>query len=61
MAFWWCLQHKTVEEHLGCGSTSRLGPYATPELAAKALERVGKREEEQKKKDEEIKKFWGKE
>lgn len=60
MAFWWCLEHKQVEEYLGCGSTTRLGPYATREQAAGALDRVHQREDEQKKKDEEEEKKWGK-
>lgn len=60
MAFWWCLEHKTVEEHLGCGSTTRLGPYETAEKAAGALSRVKAREGEQEQKDREIEKKWGK-
>ena len=59
MAFWWCLDHKAVEEGLGCGSTSRVGPYEKPEQAAGALERVHKREDEQVQKDKEIEKKWG--
>lgn len=60
MAWWWCLEHKQVEQHLGCGSTTRLGPYETQQQAATALERVHKREEEQTAKDKEIEKKWGK-
>lgn len=51
MSYWWCLEHKRVEESLGCGSTSRLGPYDSQQQAASALERVGKREAEQQSKD----------
>ena len=59
MSFWWCLEHKTVEESLGCGSTSRIGPYDTQERAATALQRVSEREKEQEAKDKEIEKKWG--
>ena len=44
MSYWWCLDHKTVEQGLGCGSTTRLGPYDTQQQAAK---------------DKEIEKKWG--
>lgn len=60
MAWWWCLEHKAVEEHLGCGSTTRLGPYDSPQVAAGALERVGTREKEQQAKDREEERKWGK-
>lgn len=60
MSFWWCLEHKQVEEGIGCGSTTRLGPYDTQQLAATALERIGKREEEQQAKDKAEEKKWGK-
>ncbi len=60
MAYWWCLEHKAVEEHLGCGSTSRLGPYDTREKAAGAIARTKTREAEQSVKDKENEKKWGK-
>ena len=59
MSYWWCLEHKCVEESLGCGRTSRIGPYDTQQQAASALERVGTREKEQEEKDKEIEKKWG--
>jgi hypothetical protein len=59
MAFWWCLEHKSVEQGLGCGSTTRIGPYDTQQQAAGALERVRRREGEQVEKDKEIEKKWG--
>ena len=59
MAFWWCIDHKSVEEGLGCGSTTRIGPYDTQQQAATALERVKKREGEQAEKDQQIEKKWG--
>jgi len=60
MSYWWCLEHKTVEEGLGCGSTTRLGPYDSKERAATALQRVGEREKEQTEKDKEEEKKYGK-
>jgi hypothetical protein len=60
MSFWWCLEHKQTEEGLGCGSTTRLGPYDTAERAATALKRINARETEQVEKDEAIEKKWGK-
>ena len=60
MSFWWCLDHKQVEQGLGCGSTTRIGPYDTQQQAATALERVKQREAEQDQKDKEIEKKWGK-
>lgn len=60
MSFWWCLEHKTVEVGLGCGSTSRIGPYPDHAQAATALDRIGKREKEQEQKDRDEEKKWGK-
>jgi hypothetical protein len=51
MSFFWCLDHKTVEEGFGCGSSSRLGPYDSREQAASAMDRVRKRGKEQDAKD----------
>lgn len=51
MAWFWCLEHKAVEEGLGCGSSIRIGPAATPKEAASAMERIREREEEQKARD----------
>ena len=51
MTWFWCLDHKRVEKDAGCGSTSRIGPYATQAEAATALERTRKREEEQEARD----------
>jgi len=59
MAWFWCLEHKTVEEGTGCGSSSRIGPAATPGEAARALERIRQREEEQKARDAEDEKKHG--
>jgi hypothetical protein len=43
--WWYCLRHKTVEQGDGCGNTDRLGPYATPEEASRALEKAAERTE----------------
>ena len=60
MSWWWCLEHKSVEESLGCGSTSRIGPYDTREQAAGALKRIADREVEQEQKDKATEAKWGK-
>lgn len=44
--FYYCLEHKTVEPFEGCRSADRLGPYATKEEAAAALDKVADRNEE---------------
>ena len=44
--WWFCLRHKTVEQGAGCPGKDRLGPYASAEEAANALETVRKRNEE---------------
>lgn len=44
--FWFCLKHHTVEGREGCRNADRLGPYATAEEAAHALEKVAERNEE---------------
>lgn len=46
MQWWFCLIHKVVEEDAGCANASRLGPYETRELAAMAIDRISKRQEE---------------
>jgi len=44
--FWFCLKHHAVEGVEGCHNRDRLGPYATHEEAARALEKVQERNEE---------------
>lgn len=51
MRFFWCLEHKQIEEDFGCGSTSRIGPYETEAEAVTALSRTRQREAEQKSRD----------
>lgn len=59
MNWFWCLEHKCVEQDFGCGSTTRIGPYATPTEAATALQRTRKREAEQQARDEADEKKYG--
>ena len=54
--YYWCLEHHQVEQSVGCGSTTRIGPYATAAEAATALSRTRQREAEQKRRDEQDKK-----
>ena len=44
--YWFCLKHHTVEQADGCKNADRLGPYATPEDASHALDKVEERNEE---------------
>ena len=41
--WWFCLKHLQVESGDGCANMSRLGPYASQELAQEALERMRER------------------
>jgi len=41
--YWFCLNHHRVEGPRGCAYQDRLGPYATSEEAAHALEKVEQR------------------
>ncbi len=43
--YWFCLKHHTVEERDGCKAADRLGPYATRDEAAAALDKVQQRNE----------------
>lgn len=44
--YYWCLDHKTVEEREGCKSRDRLGPYPTRADAEHAMEKVAQRNEQ---------------
>lgn len=44
--FWYCLKHHEVEGRQGCRNADRLGPYATAEEAAHALDKVAERNEQ---------------
>ena len=43
--WFYCLEHKSVEPEDGCRAEVRLGPYPSREEAARALEKVGERNE----------------
>lgn len=43
--YWYCLKHHEVEGEEGCRNADRLGPYASPEEASHALEKVEERNE----------------
>jgi hypothetical protein len=43
MQWWWCLEHNRVEQGKGCANMNRLGPYASEQEAAGALERTAAR------------------
>lgn len=44
--YWWSLTHHRVEQGPGSPNAERLGPYATYEEAASAIERARRRTEE---------------
>jgi hypothetical protein len=44
--WYYCLDHKTVEEGLQCPAKSRFGPYASRTEAEHAMEKVKERNEE---------------
>jgi len=44
--WYFCLKHHKVEEGPECPARNRMGPYATPEEAGRALERAAERNEE---------------
>ena len=44
--WYFCLKHHAVEGAEGCPGRDRLGPYASEEEAARALEKVQERNEE---------------
>jgi hypothetical protein len=45
MAYWWCLEHATVEGDGECRGEVRLGPYPTSVEAERALQTVKERNE----------------
>jgi hypothetical protein len=44
--WFFCLKHNTVEGPDGCAERHRLGPFATQEEAAAALQKVAERNEQ---------------
>jgi hypothetical protein len=49
--WWYCLTHRTVEHGPGCPNKERLGPFATEQEAAHALDKVRQRNEDWDKAD----------
>ena len=49
--WWWCLEHRKVEEGFGCGGTTRVGPYDSEQDAALAPQRIRERDAQQKARD----------
>lgn len=45
MAYFWCTDHKAVEDEHGCRAEVRLGPYPTRSAAEHAVESVHERNE----------------
>ena len=45
-SWWYCLKHAAVEHGPGCPGKDRLGPFASREEAARALEIVHERNQE---------------
>ena len=43
--FYFCLQHKTVEQGQSCANSERMGPYATREEAQNSLASAAERSE----------------
>jgi hypothetical protein len=60
MSWFWCLDHKCVEQGLGCASSSRIGPFASEAEAMNALQRIREREAQQQARDEADEKKYGK-
>jgi len=53
MASWWyCLNHNRVEDETGCAHADRLGPYASADDAAKALDTARQRTADQDARDQ---------
>ncbi len=46
MEYWYCVKHHRVESDTICPAIDRLGPYASEEAAARALETTAERNEE---------------
>jgi len=44
--WYYCVKHHKVEPYQGCSAVDRLGPYSSPEAAARALETAQERNEE---------------
>jgi len=49
--WYWCLNHARVEPTDGCPNKDRMGPYATYDEAATAIDRARERTEEMERAD----------
>jgi hypothetical protein len=50
--WYFCLKHNTVEPEVGCANKDRMGPYATQDEAAHAMQTAARRNEEWEAQDE---------
>ncbi|MFL6053213.1 MAG: hypothetical protein ACJ72W_09910 [Actinoallomurus sp.] len=50
--WFFCLTHRKVEHGPGCPDRNRMGPYASEDEAAHALERAAQRNEEWRRRDD---------
>ena len=41
--WWYCMKHRTVEGRTGCSNTDRMGPYASRDQAASAIDNAAER------------------
>ncbi|WP_166355908.1 hypothetical protein [Phytoactinopolyspora limicola] len=58
--WYWCLDHAEVEPEAGCANNRRLGPYATQDEAAGAVQRARERTERLESVDREEREWgWG--
>ena len=53
MEWFWCLDHHTVEQEVGCRAEVRLGPYPSYAAAEQALSSVAERNAHWDEEDEE--------
>jgi hypothetical protein len=51
--WYYCLNHKTVEQAEGCRAVDRLGPYPDRETASRAVELARERTEQEDRRDAE--------
>jgi hypothetical protein len=49
--WWFCLKHLKVEHGPGCANKDRMGPYASQEAAAGALQTARERDEAWRRQD----------
>ncbi|GAA4615432.1 hypothetical protein GCM10023195_68000 [Actinoallomurus liliacearum] len=52
--WFFCLKHQRVEHGPGCPDRDRMGPYASEEEAAHALQRAAERNEQWRRQDDDF-------